>query len=57
MSTGKAVIMDCSFCVLKGLLEMRKRGVYGGALIKNRGYFPGEGFVETVLTSTSAQKS
>ena len=33
-STGKAVIMDISFCVLKGLLGMRKRGVYGNVSIK-----------------------
>ena len=39
-STWKAVIMDSGFCVLKGLLEMRKRGVYGSALIKKRCYWP-----------------
>ena len=39
-STGKAVIMDGGFCVLKGLLEMRKRGVYGSTLIKKRCYWP-----------------
>ena len=33
-TTGKAVIMDSSFCVLKGILVMRKRGFYCGALIK-----------------------
>ena len=33
-STGKAVIMDSLFCVLKGLLETRKRGVYVSELIK-----------------------
>ena len=38
--TGKAVIMDSSFCVLKGLLEMRKRGFYGSVLIKKRRYWP-----------------
>ena len=39
-STGKAMIMDSCFCVLKGLLEMRKRGVYGSTLIKKRRYWP-----------------
>ena len=39
-STGKAVIIDSGLCVLKGLLEMRKRGVYGSALIKKRRYWP-----------------
>ena len=37
-STGMSVIMDSGFCVLKGPLEMRKRGVYGSALIKKRRY-------------------
>ena len=38
-STGMSVIMDSGFCVLKGPLEMRKRGVYGSALIKKRRYW------------------
>ena len=33
-STGKTVIMDIGFFVLKGLVEMRKRGFYGSTLIK-----------------------
>ena len=37
---GKAVITDSGFCVLKLLLEMMKRGVYGGELIKKRRYCP-----------------
>ena len=36
--TRKAVIMDSCFCVLERLFEMRKRGVYGSVLIKNRRY-------------------
>ena len=39
-STGKATIMGSGFCVLKGILEMRKRGVYGIKLIKQRRYWP-----------------
>ena len=39
-STGKAVIMDSGLCVLKGLLEIRKRWVYGSELIKKRRYWP-----------------
>ena len=35
-STGKAVVMDVGLCVLKGLLEMSKRVVYGSVLIKKR---------------------
>ena len=38
-STGKAVIMDSGFCVLKRLLKMRKRGGYGSALIKEMRYW------------------
>ena len=38
-STGKAVITDSGFCVLKGISGIRKRGVYGSALIKNRRYW------------------
>ena len=38
--TGTIVIMDSGFCVLKGLVEMRKRGVFGSAMIKKRRYWP-----------------
>ena len=38
--TGKAVVMDRIFCVLKGLLEMRKRGVCVNASIKKIRYWP-----------------
>ena len=34
------MITDSGFCVLKGLLETRKRGVYGIVLIKKRRYWP-----------------
>ena len=43
-STGKSVIIDSGFCVLKGLMEMRKRKVYGGELIKKRCYWPKGGY-------------
>ena len=39
-STGKVVILDSGFCVLQGILELRKKGVYVGALIKKRRYWP-----------------
>ena len=32
--TSKTVILDSGFCVLKGIVEMRKLGVFGAALIK-----------------------
>lgn len=38
--TGKIVVMDSGFCVLRGLLEMEKKGVYGHALVKKRRYWP-----------------
>ena len=36
----KMVIMDSDFCVTKGLVELRKKGVFGSALIKKRIYCP-----------------
>ena len=38
-STGKAVIRDSGFCILKALLKTRKRGVYGSVLKKKRRYW------------------
>ena len=32
--------MDSGFCVLKGLIELQKRGVYGSVVIKKRKYWP-----------------
>ena len=53
--TGKAVIIDSGFCVLKGISKIRKREVYGSALIKV--YTIGlRGFIKIVLTSTSGKK-
>ena len=37
---AKVVIMDSGFFVTKGLVELRKKGVFGSALIKKRRYFP-----------------
>ena len=34
------MILDSGFCVLKGLIELRKMGVYVGALIKKQRYWP-----------------
>jgi len=39
-STGKVVVLDSGFCVLEGLIELRKKGVFAGALIKKRRYWP-----------------
>ena len=37
---GRVVILDSGFCVLEGIVEIRKIGVYVGALIKKRRYWP-----------------
>ena len=39
-TSGCCVILDSGFCVLKGLIELRKRGVFASALIKKRWYWP-----------------
>lgn len=38
--TGKIVVLDSGFCVLKGIIELKKRGVFAAALIKKRKYWP-----------------
>ena len=53
--TGKAVIMDIGFCVLKGLLEIRKMGVYGSVLIK-KGAICLREFKDMLLKITLGQK-
>ena len=37
---GYVVVLDSGFCVLKGIVELKKRGVYASALIKKRHYWP-----------------
>ena len=37
---GFVVILDSGFCVLKGIVELRKKGVFASALIKKRRYWP-----------------
>lgn len=39
-NTGKVVILDSGFCVLRGLIELRKVGVFASAVIKKRRYWP-----------------
>ena len=38
--SGRVVILDSGFCVMKGIVELYKRGVYAGAVIKKRRYWP-----------------
>ena len=37
---GSVVVLDSGFCVLKGIIELKKRGVYASALIKKCHYWP-----------------
>ena len=37
---GNMVVLDSGFCVLKGIVELKKRGVYASALIKKQKYWP-----------------
>ena len=36
----KVVILDSGFCVLKAIIELRKRGVFAASVIKKRKYWP-----------------
>ena len=38
--TAKVIILDSGFCVLKALVELRKKGLYSSAVIKKRRYWP-----------------
>ena len=37
--TGKVFVLDSGFCVLQGLVELKKKGVFAHALIKKRRYW------------------
>ena len=37
---GYVVVLDSGFCVLKGIVELKKRGVYASALIRKHRYWP-----------------
>ena len=37
---GFVVILDSRFCILKGIIELRKKGVFASALIKKQQYWP-----------------
>ena len=39
-ATGSYVILDYGFCVLKGLIQLRKKGIFAYAIIKKRRYWP-----------------
>ena len=37
---GTVVVLDSGFCVLEGIIELRKKGIYAQAVIKKRRYWP-----------------
>ena len=37
---GKCCILDSGFCVLQGIVELQKKGLYSSAVIKKRRYWP-----------------
>ena len=39
-ATGRYVILDNGFCVLKGLIKLMKKGIFVCAIIKKRRYWP-----------------
>ena len=39
-ATGRYVIIDSGFCVLKGLIQLRKKGIFACAVIKKKIYWP-----------------
>jgi hypothetical protein len=39
-ATGRYVVLDSGFCVLKTIVALKKHGVFAGALIKKPWYWP-----------------
>ena len=39
-STGRAIVVDIGFCVKNGVVSLTVNGVYVGAIIKKRQYWP-----------------
>ena len=39
-NSGQVIILDSGLCVLKGIVELGKKVLYAGALIKKRRYWP-----------------
>jgi Transposase IS4 len=37
---GMVVVLDSGFCVLRGLVALRKIGVFASAVVKKRRYWP-----------------
>ncbi len=49
-ATGRYAVLDSGFCVLSGIVELKKEGIFAGALIKKQQYWlalvPGDVFDE-----------
>lgn len=39
-TSGCYIVLDSGFCMLKGIVELKKRGIFVGALIKKNCYLP-----------------
>ena len=39
-ATGRYIILDSGFCVMKGLIQLRNKGIFSCAVIKKRIYWP-----------------
>ena len=39
-STGRYVVLDSGFCVLKGLIQLSKKAMFACSIIKKRRYWP-----------------
>ena len=39
-ATDRYVILDSGFCVLKGLVQLRKKVIFACAIVKKRRYWP-----------------
>jgi hypothetical protein len=54
-NTGKVIILDSGFCILKGLIELKRRGLYAAALVKKWQYWP-KYIHDDIRASKSAKK-
>ena len=39
-NTGRIIVLDSGFCILQGIIELRKLGLFAHAVIKKRRYWP-----------------
>ena len=37
--SSRVLVLDSGFCVLKGIVKLRKKGIFSAALIKKRQYW------------------